>query len=53
MFALPALGPETVVFSLPHNGHCLTQAEAGACVEGLATSCSYPPFFSLQALGNR
>ena len=28
------------------NGQSLTQAEAGACVEGLATSVCYPPCFS-------
>jgi|GEM_PF-3899149 hypothetical protein len=39
-----------VYFRLPHNGHCLTLARAFG---GLATSCSWPPFFSLQALGKK
>ena len=26
-----------------YNGQSLTQAEAGACVKGLATSVCYPP----------
>ena len=32
------------------NGHCLTLARAFG---GLAASGSWPPFFSLQALGNK
>ena len=34
-------------FQVAYNGQSLTQAEAGACVERLATSGSYPPCFFL------